>query len=103
MIPPTVDLYPWLALASSAVLTLLFGWHARFAVRTYRHRPADDLDSSRRLLIALVLVVTGVGLVVSSLVAFSGDHTDTFIGLSLSRGALLVGAIVLTTADRQRR
>lgn len=96
-----IDLYPWFALGSSVAATLILAWHARHAVRWYARQPERAGPS---LLISVVLVVCGVGLVVSAIGTFveQQPHILPTIGLSLVRGALLTGAIVLFLLDRRR-
>lgn len=90
-----VDLYPLFALGSSVVLLVIFLYHLRRITQRHRRGPG--------VVMALVLVVVGLGLVLSAFHAFNKDDELLHIGLSLVRGALLVGAVALLVADREAR
>ena len=101
----SVDVYPLFALLSSIIVVVLFGMHALFAARR-RVRYHDD-RSAADLLIALTLLVAGVGLLISASATYIGsDVTQRSdirnAGLSIVRGVLIVTAIVMVLADRGR-
>lgn len=92
------DLYPWFSLLASIALTIMLGVHLRRAIVTYRRH--HDPRAAQDLLIGLVLVVAGVGLIVGALARFTPPDWVPVMeirqaGLSLTRGALLVGSITL--------
>ena len=100
------DFYPWFALAASVGLTVLFCLHGRHVIARYRSTPRSDVNSSASLLATLVLVVAGIGLTVSALGVFDPvgrGMSYAVVGLSITRGALLVGSMVLVVIDRHRR
>ena len=85
------DLYPWAALLASILLTILFVVHLVHTLRTERHSPM--------VLGTVVLVVAGVGLTISAGGRFVDSMNVSLVGLSIVRGALLVGSIVLVATD----
>lgn len=87
------DVYPWAALLASVVLTILFVVHLVHTLRTEPHSPM--------VLGTVVLVVAGVGLTISASGRFVDSMNVSLVGLSIVRGALLVGSIVLVVIDRQ--
>lgn len=98
------SLYIQFSILASVLLTGLFLWHLRSAVRRYRHHTTGDYaGESASVLVSIVLVVAGVGLVVSSLGRVVEVSELGTIGLSMARGALLLGSIVLVVVDHQRQ
>ena len=89
------DVYQMAALLASVVLTVLFVVHLVHVLRTEPHSPM--------VLGTVVLVVAGVGLTISAVARFAGSMDAALVGLSVTRGALLVGSIVLVVVDRHRR
>jgi len=98
------SLYIQFSILASLLLTGLFLWHLRFAVHRYRHHTTGDYaGESASILVSVVFVVAGVGLVISSLGrVFEISELGT-IGLSMARGALLIGAVTLVVIDRHRK
>ena len=100
-----LDLYPWFAVASSLVITVLFGAHAARAAwaRIHYHDDRSAFD----LLVALTLLVASFGLLISALASFVSVIGLDMIarsemrnaGLAMVRGVLLVTAIVMVMAD----
>ena len=87
----SIDFYPWAALLASILLTILFVVHLVHTLRTEPHSPM--------VLGTVVLVVAGVGLTVSASGRFVDSMSVALVGLSIVRGALLVGSIVLVATD----
>jgi len=87
----SIDFYPWAALLASVVLTILFVVHLVHVLRTEPHSPM--------VLGTVVLVVAGIGLTISASGRFVDSMSVSLIGLSIVRGALLVGSIVLVVTD----
>ena len=85
------DLYPWASMLASVALTGLFAVHL---VHTLRTEPRSPM-----VLGAVVLVVAGVGLTISASGRFVDSMNVALVGLSIVRGALLVGSIVLVVTD----
>lgn len=97
------SLYIQFSILVSVLLTGLFLWHLRFAVRRYRHHETGDYaGESASVLVSIVLVIAGVGLVISSLGRVVEISELGTIGLSMARGALVIGAVSLVVVDRHR-
>ena len=89
------DVYPWAALLASVALTGLFAVHLVHVLRTDPRSPS--------VVGTIVLIVAGIGLTISAVARFAGSMDAALVGLSVTRGALLVGSIVLVVVDRHRR
>jgi hypothetical protein len=98
-----VDVYPWFALLTSLGAGVFFALHVVHSGRNYS-RFHDD-RAAYELLVAIILLVVAIGLCISASAAFidtigvSGRAEMRNLGLGVVRGAVLLGAIALWTAD----
>lgn len=88
---PAVSLYEWLAFGASVLITVLLALYLR-RIHGEHH---SGQTGRPHLLVAVLLLVCAVGMTISSFGAFAGTMQMPVVGLSLVRGALLVGAIAL--------
>jgi hypothetical protein len=101
----SVDVYPAFQLASSLVVTTLFGAHAVLSAR--RRKRFHDDRSAVDLLVSLTLFVASLGLLLSASATFIGSDVAQRsdmrnAGLAVVRGVLIVTALVMVVADRGR-
>ena len=92
--------YAQLILILSALSFFLFAWHLTRAVRMYQHHHDDR--AAVTLVKAIGLLVISGGLTISSLGLIIEDAQFSIVGLSISRGALIMIALTIIFADMRR-
>jgi hypothetical protein len=92
--------YADLILILSALSFFLFAWHLTRAVRMYQHHHDDR--AAVALVKAIGLLVISGGLMISSIGLIMQDAQFSIVGLSISRGALIMIALTIIFADMRR-
>jgi hypothetical protein len=92
--------YAQLILILSALSFFMFAWHLTRAVRMYQHHHDDR--AAVTLVKAIGLLVISGGMTISSLGLIIEDAQFSIVGLSISRGALIMVALTLIFADVRR-
>jgi len=92
--------YTQLILILSALSFFMFAWHLTRAVRMYQHHHDDR--AAVTLVKAIGLLVISGGMTISSLGLIIEDAQFSIVGLSISRGALIMVALTLIFADVRR-
>jgi len=92
--------YATLVTILSAISFFMFGWHLTRAVGMYQHHHDDR--AAVTLVKAIGLLVISGGLFISSWGLFIEDSQFSIVGLSISRGALIMVAMTLIFADVRR-
>ena len=78
----------------------LFAWHLTRAVRMYQHHHDDR--AAVTLVKAIGLLIISGGMLISSSGLLINDALFSTVGLSISRGALIMVAMTLIFADVRR-
>lgn len=84
----------------SAISFILFALHLVRAVRMYQHHHDDR--AAVTLVKAIGLLIISGGMLISSVGLFIDDSQFSIVGLSISRGALIMVALTLIFADVRR-
>lgn len=92
--------YASLVTILSAIAFVLFAWHLTRAAGMYQHHHDDR--AAVTLVKAISLLVISGGMLISSFGLLIDDSQFSIVGLSLSRGALIMVALTLIFADVQR-
>ena len=92
--------YAQLILILSALSFFMFAWHLTRAVRMYQHHHDDR--AAVTLVKAIGLLVISGGMTISSLGLIIEDAQFSIVGLSISRGALIMIALTIIFADVRR-
>lgn len=93
------DAYPLGSLVVSAILVVLFSLHLSIIATEY-HEWHDE-RAARALLLALILLIAAIGALTSAIGLVTETAQYGTVGMSLLRGALLVGGITLILMDRK--
>ena len=92
--------YASLVTVLSAISFVLFAWHLTRAAGIYQHHHDDR--AAVTLVKAIGLLIISGGMVISSWGLLIDDVQFSVVGLSLSRGALIMVALTLIFADVRR-
>jgi hypothetical protein len=92
--------YAQLILILSALSFFLFAWHLTRAVGMYQHHHDDR--AAVTLVKAIGLLIISGGMLISSWGLLIDDSQFSIVGLSVSRGALIMVALTLIFADVRR-
>jgi hypothetical protein len=93
-VPPA---YAQLSILLSLAALLFLVWHIRRAVRGYHHFRDDR--AAVTLATSIGSTVVGLGLFISAVGLLINERDFSTVGLSISRGAILIIAAVLVFAD----
>lgn len=96
----TTTEYSQLITILSLISFCLFVMHLTRAVRTYQHHHDDR--AAVTLVKAIGLLIISGGMLISSVGLLINDAQFSIVGLSISRGALIMVALTLIFADVRR-
>ena len=97
----TSDPYAWLTIALSLVTTIVFA--ANWWAMAMRYHKFHDDRAAVDLAIAVCFTIGALGMLVSACGGVVNDHTVRIAGLSMTRAALLLAAIVIFAINWEAR
>jgi hypothetical protein len=97
----TSDPYGWMSLALSAVTTVVFA--ANWWAMAMRYHKWHDDRAAVDLAVAVCFTIGALGMLVSAAGLLLDDYTMRISGLSITRGAMLLAAIVIFAINFEAR